>query len=371
MCCYVKALLRDHDDVSSWVNEGDALIHLGCTEQAIHCFDEALKLNPHDARACTNKGLGLSTLGRMQDAVECYNEALNLDSCDALIWADKADALNELGLFEEAVQCCDSALEVDPRYALAWSNKGDSLRALKRHSEALACYVHSVTYDPGLTDAWRGRALVEDALGKHEEAALSREVFQSRNAAEHENERKLTVEDVRLLLRGIYRSENNTSSTGSIPRTLIYKAIDGREEQVIYATPERAAFHSRIERALSESKTWGEFRRAMPPKEYSRIIHEAFDENDMPRPRGSDLFSSDQVPGTEDSSYPGSMMDEMSSGILPEDLLDVYGVENYPSGFSSCNPFYYVDRENVEELNAELRRRGYEVLDGSEFSIQG
>jgi hypothetical protein len=108
----------------------------------------------------------------------------------------------------------------------------------------------------------------------------------------------------------------------------------------------------------------------MPPKEYSRILREAFDQNDEPRPCASDPFSSDQVPGTDDYSYPRSMMEEMVEGVLPQDLLDIYGVEEYESGLART-PYYYVYPENVEELNAELRRRGYEVLDGSEFSIQG
>jgi hypothetical protein len=64
------------------------------------------------------------------------------------------------------------------------------------------------------------------------------------------------------------------------------------------------------------------------------------------------------------------MMQEMAEGVLPQDLLDIFGVEGYADQLGRSKPFYYVDPGNVDELNTELRRRGYEVLDGSEYSIQ-
>src|SRR5262249_9079592 len=88
---------------------------------------------------------------------------------------------------------------------------------------------------------------------------------------------------------------------------------------LVFATRQRAAFISRIHDAVSGSRTWAEFRRATPGAEYSRIT-----EGREPRPRGSDPFSSDEVPGYGDGDYPPWLQQEMES-VLPAEVLEQFG----------------------------------------------
>jgi hypothetical protein len=106
----------------------------------------------------------------------------------------------------------------------------------------------------------------------------------------------------------------------------------------------------------------------MPRKEYSRLLRELFDENDEPRPRGSDAFDVSQIPGAEESDYPGWLLQEMLHGVLPDDILEKYG--QYSESFVS-GPCVSIRPEDLDEVNAELERRGYELIDGTGLYLEG
>jgi hypothetical protein len=173
----------------------------------------------------------------------------------------------------------------------------------------------------------------------------------------------------------------------------VYKIDEYCGEQVIYALPERALFYSRVRTALDDSKTWAEFRCAMPRREYSRLIREVFDSKGLRRPRGSDTFDTSQIPETETgvreravyeaimggfmmhgmgdamggATYPGWLAQDMLHGVLPDDILKKYGEysESFASG--SC---VYIRTEDLDEVNAELEKRGYELIDGSDLRME-
>jgi len=151
-------------------------------------------------------------------------------------------------------------------------------------------------------------------------------------------------------------------------KQLVYKIDAYASEDVIYATPERAVFHSRVEHALWDSKTWAEFRRAMPRREYSRLLRELFDENDEPRPRGTDAFHVSQIPGAEESDYPGWLLQEMLHGVLPDDILKKYGKYGFSYVSGDC---VSIDPKDLDKVNAELEKRGYELIDGSGLYLEG
>ena len=151
-------------------------------------------------------------------------------------------------------------------------------------------------------------------------------------------------------------------------KCLMYKVDALVGEEVIYATPERAAFHSQVKHALEDSTTWGEFRRAMPRKEYSRLLRVIFDDNDVARPHGSDTFSMDQIPGACDCDYPGWLQQEMLHGVLPEDVVEKYGKASY--SFVS-GPRLVIDSTDLDDVNAELEKQGYELIDGSGLYLEG
>lgn len=176
-------------------------------------------------------------------------------------------------------------------------------------------------------------------------------------------------------------------------KRLVYKIDEYCDEQVIYALPERALFYSGVRTALDDSKTWAEFRCAMPRKEYSRLMRGIFDNKGLRRPRGSDAFDTSQIPETETgvregavyraimggypmygmgdamsgATYPGWLAQDMLHGVLPDDILKKYGEysESFASG--SC---VYIRTEDLDEVNAELEKRGYELIDGSGLRME-
>src|SRR5688572_17936271 len=73
---------------------------------------------------------------------------------------------------------------------------------------------------------------------------------------------------------------------------------------LVFAGAARARRISRIHSAITKSSTWGAFRRAMPRDEYSRLVRALFDDNEEPRPRGTDEFTCEHIPAYCDGDYP-------------------------------------------------------------------
>lgn len=126
---------------------------------------------------------------------------------------------------------------------------------------------------------------------------------------------------------------------------------------LVFAKPERAQLIAGIYRALEESKTWGEFRHAMPPEEYRKIVEsDCFDESEYV-PGDNDVFSSDDVPGYSDGDYPPWLQTELDL-ILPKDVLWAFGKRET----SVLNGGYWMlpgDRE--AEICQALVDRGYSL----------
>lgn len=124
----------------------------------------------------------------------------------------------------------------------------------------------------------------------------------------------------------------------------------------MFASPERAGLVDRINRALRKSKTWEQFRKAMPRTAYSEVI-QLFDQNCEPRPRGSDKFSAESVPGFSDGDYPPWLQAEM-------DLIEDYAFwQRFGQHRSTMlnGSFWLIPHEKREAVCAALRERGWEV----------
>jgi hypothetical protein len=147
-------------------------------------------------------------------------------------------------------------------------------------------------------------------------------------------------------------------------KILLY-TVSPANDGLVFATPERAAFVSRLYAALEGSTTWAEFRRSMPRAEYARVIRRTFDENGEPRPRGCDPFSSADIPGYCDGDYPPWLQQEM------DDLLPVEVIERFGEGqVTMLNGGYtHLDPKDLPEIIAMLERHGYVVQDGSRLNF--
>ena len=71
-------------------------------------------------------------------------------------------------------------------------------------------------------------------------------------------------------------------------RLLLYRVVN---RVVVFALADRATLIAGLHDAIERSRTWAEFRKAMPKAEYSEIMR-YFDANGEKRPRSTDPLSS-------------------------------------------------------------------------------
>lgn len=128
---------------------------------------------------------------------------------------------------------------------------------------------------------------------------------------------------------------------------------------LVFAREERALLISTIHQAIDSSKTWGEFRAAIPAKEYSKIIVGAFEDGGERRPAKSAPFDPEQLPGWSDGDYPPWLQSEMEA-VLPRNLLRQFGRLDTTNLNGS---FWYIPEENKAAICAALTSLGVTVED--------
>jgi len=126
---------------------------------------------------------------------------------------------------------------------------------------------------------------------------------------------------------------------------------------VVFAEPGRATLIAKIHTAIESSKTWGQFRNAMPREAYSQIVRTAFDENGEPRPKSTDPFSGEDVPGWSDGDYPPWLQQEMGD-ILPREVLLRFG--EYKTTVLNGG-FWLIPEEHLQDICDVLRAQGWEL----------
>lgn len=145
-------------------------------------------------------------------------------------------------------------------------------------------------------------------------------------------------------------------------RELIYR-ISPINGSVVFADPGRARLVDRLHRAL-RVETWAEFRKAMPPAQYSEI-DQYFDDVGEQRPEGSDAFSVDQVPGFSEGEFPPWLQTEMDS-ILPHSFFERFAVRE--TGFTSGS-WWSIPANRLSEAVNALRERGYVVQEAEDLDF--
>ncbi len=134
---------------------------------------------------------------------------------------------------------------------------------------------------------------------------------------------------------------------------LLYRTVN-HNGGLVFATDDRARRISRINHAISTSKTWADFRRAMPRQEYSQLLR-VFDELGEPRPKGTAEFSGEMLPGWSDGDYPPWLQAEMS-GLIPKPILERFGTRKSTVLNGS---FWWIPPEAAEAICAELAALGW------------
>ena len=125
---------------------------------------------------------------------------------------------------------------------------------------------------------------------------------------------------------------------------------------VVFATPERAKFIARLHDAIESSTTWGEFRKAVPRAEYSKIVH-AFDDACEPRPKSAEPFDGEQIAGWSDGDYPPWLQKEIGD-VIPVSVLRRFGRLEATHVNGS---FWMVPSESLGAMCEALRALGWDV----------
>lgn len=142
---------------------------------------------------------------------------------------------------------------------------------------------------------------------------------------------------------------------------------------IVFAPPEVAEETDRIHRAITESKTWGEFRSRMPPEEYAQLYEETFssdpeviaEDPEAAPPPDEEEFSSECVPGFCDGDYPRWIAGEQER-YVSVDILRAFGTREHTMLNGSCWRIYENRRE---EVFAALRRQGYTLVEREDLEF--
>ena len=177
---YDRALKIGPDDVSVWIDRGNALRQLRYYEEAIASYDNAIEIDPDDAKAWYGRALALKDFvslegKRYEEAITSYDNALKIDPDNADAWYDRGNLLDELERYEEAIASYEKAIEIDLDNADAWDSQGGSLKQLERYEEAIASYEKALEIDPGDVLLWMARGRLLEQLERYEGAITSYE----------------------------------------------------------------------------------------------------------------------------------------------------------------------------------------------------
>ena len=125
------------------------------------------------------------------------------------------------------------------------------------------------------------------------------------------------------------------------------------EPEVVIAPAEDAIYMDRINRAIRESRTWGDFRRAVP-KEYDWVFEEYRDEG-RERPADTDPFDKDMISGIGDGDYPRWLQQEALQWLPAAAITECVNI-GWSMVSGACPT---IARENVFRLMMILKDEGY------------
>lgn len=146
--------------------------------------------------------------------------------------------------------------------------------------------------------------------------------------------------------------------------TLLYRIVP-HNGGVVFAEERRAREIARLHEAFANATTWAEIRKMIPPKEYALIMKRAFDSNGEPRPRATDAFEPESIPGWSDGDYPPWLQSEMHRA-LDLQTLQLFGDQRTTALNGS---YWQIDPNDLPQLLKHLEGLGVMAINAQDLQF--
>jgi hypothetical protein len=143
------------------------------------------------------------------------------------------------------------------------------------------------------------------------------------------------------------------------PKTLFYRAVPHRPDELVFAEAAEAERISQIRHALTTAKTWGEFKALMPAKDFSKVLDSYVEDTEdvIEPPSEQEPFDFTCARGFEEGDYPTWLQAKMDR-IIPYSILQKFG--SLQSTFLNGS-YWGISSTSETEIVLELRQLGYVV----------
>ncbi|MEM9384471.1 MAG: hypothetical protein AAGA68_05375 [Pseudomonadota bacterium] len=139
---------------------------------------------------------------------------------------------------------------------------------------------------------------------------------------------------------------------------------------IVLAPPRLARYVARIHDAINSSRTWAEFRVALPPGEYVAImgymVQHGASMKGLPAPNAP--FNPELLPGYVEGDYPMWLQQEMSN-YLDMLVLDVVERVAILESTPANGTYLFIPPAALDQLEQELIELGYELRYASDLQF--
>ena len=146
--------MSESDVARRALGEGNALLELGRTDEAIARLSAAVASDPEDAEAQCSLALALAQAGRSREALETATVAAALAPESDWPQRLRAIALLQLGRAKEALVPAEDAVRLEPELAECHEVHADALVANKQYDAAIEAAGRAVNLNPEDPGPW-------------------------------------------------------------------------------------------------------------------------------------------------------------------------------------------------------------------------
>jgi len=149
-------VLTVYDD-DRLIKEGDSLVELNKTHEALTKYNSVIELSPTNKKALSGRAFAYLQMDNYRHALQDYDRVIRLDSMDFRNLSNRALVKWYLKNYNGAITDCNKAIKLNEKYAYAYFHKGISEFELHKYQEAILCYDQAIRLNPSFTRAFYNR----------------------------------------------------------------------------------------------------------------------------------------------------------------------------------------------------------------------